>query len=394
MNDYGLVLAGGSARGAYQVGVMRYVFCDLAKRMGHPTWPSLISGTSVGAQNAVFAAAQSQIAVERLAHLWRNLTIDQIYRLRWTNVVGTIRGVAGSDKSFALLDPTPFYEVANQRFPRGFLRRSIDSGSCHALILSATEVDSGYNALFIDSADPDFGFESSPGTLQMRVRIQPQHVFASGALPVLFPPVEVGGTMYLDGGLRQNTPLRPILRAGASKVLVVGLKRSTVAPVLGRTITPNLPFLLGKTFNALMLDPVERDIEQAMRMNEILDWGTMRFGDAFSDEVRSDLGLQQVEIAYLKPREDLGVLAAEVFQRSPPRATPQVKWLLNFIADRANNAESDLLSYVYFDSAYTALLERLGWEDARDREEELAALIGDGPRRSFVSDRRPRRPDP
>lgn len=380
MNDYGLVLGGGAARGAYQVGVLRFVFCDLAERLGRPTWPSLVSGTSVGAQNAVFAAAQSQIAIDRLAHLWRNLDVEQVYRFRLGNAISLLRSTLGSASDFALLDPTPFYELAAHRFPRGFLRRAIDTGRCHALIISATDVDTGYNTLFIDTADEALAFAPGPATRHERVRITVKHIYASGALPVVFPPVQVGGELYLDGGLRQNTPLRPLLRAGASRVLVVGVTQGRVRRTRtpGDPLTPNLPFLVGKTFNALMLDPVERDLEVARRMNEVLEWGTLRFGDAFSDGVREELGLQPVDIVYLKPSVDLGRLAAETIATHPPDASPHLRWLLHFIADRGNNVESDLLSYLYFDSAFTGKVEQLGWEDAKAREEELVQVLFGG----------------
>lgn len=378
MNDVGLVLGGGASRGAYQVGVLRYVFCDLAKRLGKPTWPSMVSGTSVGAVNGVFAAAQSEIAIERLSDIWQNLTIDQIYQFRWTHLVRAVRDAFRTENAFSLLDPTPFYDLSTRRFPHGFLRRAIDSGSCRALILSATAVDTGYNVLFIDTADPDFRFVPSPGAVGLRVATGPRHVHASGALPVLFPPVEIGEARYVDGGLRQNTPLRPLLRAGVSKALVVGVKQGKVEEGAAMTgpPTPNLPFLLGKTFNALMLDPVERDIEHADRLNQLILWGTDRFGTEFADDLETEMGFRHVDICFLKPREDLGRVAAETFRTHPPDTNPQVRYLLSFIADRANRGEADLLSYLYFDKAYTGLLERLGWEDARDREEELAALFG------------------
>lgn len=379
MNNYGLVLGGGAARGAYQVGVLRYVFNDLAKRLGRETWPDLISGTSVGAQNAVFAAAQSQIAIDRLAHLWRTLTVDRIYKLKIGGAIGLVRSALGADETFSLLDPTPFYEIARERFPRGFLRRSIDSGTCRALMVSATDVTTGFQVLFIDSADPDFDFPTAPATRHKRVKMNVRHVYASGALPVLFPPVKVKRRMYLDGGLRQNTPLSPLLRAGATRILVIGVTKGRVyeAAGPGETITPNLPFLVGKTFNALMLDPVERDIEQARKTNELLEWGTLRFGSEFAAQAESELGLRAVDMVFLKPRVDLGRMAMEIFHANPLDASPQVRWLFSFIADKEANSESDLLSYLYFDSAFTAEVERLGWEDARDREEELVTTLFD-----------------
>ena len=377
MSDFGLVLAGGAARGAYQVGVMRFVFDELASRLGRPTWPDLVSGTSVGSINGLFAAARTHEGLARLTGLWRDLSIDQVYALHWSSMFGAVRSAYRSEQSFALLDPRPLYKLVRHHFPTTALRHAIDSGACRALVLSATELDTGYNALFVDSGQPDYLLNAAPGATVHRVRIRPKHVLGSAALPMLFPSVRVNGEYFVDGGLRQNTPLRPLLRAGASKALVIGVKRGLVQEGLDplEDVTPNLPFLLGKTFNAIMLDPVERDIQQAEQINRIVDWGERVYGPPFAAQVDADLGLHRTDIVFLKPSEDLGRIASETFRSRPPRVSTQLGWLLGFIADRANAGESDLLSFLYFDKAFTGALEALGYEDAKRREEQLASLF-------------------
>ena len=144
-----------------------------------------------------------------------------------------------------------------------------------------------------------------------------------------------------------------------------------------QTVTPNLQFLLGKSLNALMLDPVERDLEHAQRMNDLITWGTEQFGEGFANRLQRDLGLRHVDILFLKPSEDLGAIAAHVFRAKPPKVSADLRWLLNQAADQANRGEADLLSYLLFDQAYTAPLEQLGWEDAQRCEEQLARLYGE-----------------
>lgn len=377
MNHLGLVLAGGAARGAYQVGVMRFVFTELAQRLGRPTWPDMVSGTSVGSINSLFAVAQDPVALQGLTDLWRHLSIEQVYDLHWSGVFGAVRSAYRADQNFALLDPSPLYRLVRKHFPIRGVRHSLQTGRCRALVLSTTELDTGINSLFLDSAEERFPLQPAPGSRLHRTRIGVRHVLASAALPLLFPSVLIQGELYADGGLRQNTPLRPLLRSGIRKALVIGVKQGRTADTRGThgPVTPNLPFLLGKTFNAVMLDPVERDIETADRINEILLWGRDKYGSEFSQGIQQDLGAQTTEVLFVKPSEDLGRIAAQTFRSHPPRVSSQLRWMLSFIADRANTGESDLLSFLYFDRAYTAQLEALGYEDAERCEEELAALF-------------------
>ena len=356
---------------------MRFVFTELARQLGRPTWPGMVSGTSVGSINSLFAVAQDPVALNGLAELWRNLTVDQVYNLHLSSVFHAVRSAYRADERFALLDPSPLYGLVRKHFPIRAARRSLDSGRCRALILSTTELNTGLNALFLDSAQPDFPLKPAPGARLHRTAIGVRHVLASAALPLLFPSVAIDGELYVDGGLRQNTPLRPLLRAGVRRALVIGVKQSRTAEStsLEGPVTPNLPFLLGKTFNAVMLDPVERDIENAEQVNGILSWGRERFGAEFTDGVRAQFGIQATDVVFLKPSEDLGRIAAETFRAHPPKASPHLRWLLGFIADRANSGESDLLSYLYFDRAYTAELETLGYEDARRQASDLAVLF-------------------
>ncbi len=378
MSGLGFVYAGGAARGAYAAGVARFVFDALPSQLGRVPWPDVVTGTSVGALNGVFAAARDLDGVRRLSALWRNVRIDDIYQLRVRDVLATLRSTFRSSSAFSLLDARPLRGTVEALYPRAALRRSIDSGNCRAFVVSATELVTGYNALFFDSASPDLDLRPAPGARAYRTHIEVEHCLASAALPFLFPPLSVDGRLLVDGGLRQNTPLRPALRAGADRVLVLGLKLPTEdeGRVLGAQVTPNLVFLAGKTLNALMLDPIERDIRQAASVNKVLRWGAARYGPDFVEAIDRDLGIRPVHALHLHPTEDLGALAADVFRATPPLANRPVMTLLSIIADRANRDEADLLSYLLFDRAYTAEVEALGYRDAAARDAEIAALVG------------------
>jgi NTE family protein len=370
MRGLGLVLAGGAARGAYEVGVLRYLFGDFAHRHG-PVWPDIVSGTSVGAMNSTFVAAREPAGIDWLARTWRELEIPQIFELSYTDLFRAMRG-AFSDQPFAMADPRPLQRLVARNFPSDALKRAVHHDGVRWLV-GATDLSTGRQVLFYDAKEPP-EWIPRPGVKLVHTRIKPIHTLASAALPLLFPPIPLSGAQLVDGGLRQNTPLGPVLRAGARKVLVLSLKRQAMdddrAPQ-----PPNLTFLVGKTLNALLLDPVEQDVFDARQINAIVDWGTRTYGPAFADQLRADLGLRKVEVLFHAPSEDLGELAVEIYRKRRPKVSGAMAQLLERAAGRTG-PDSDLLSYVFFDREYTGALEALGYDDARRREPEFAAFFG------------------
>ena len=367
----GLVLSGGAARGAYEAGVMRFLFVDLARQLGHPTWPQVVSGTSVGALNGVFAVAQDRERLGELSRIWREMKIADIYELRIGRLLELLKRDPAQD--FAVLDPTPLRSLMASMFPRAEMRRALDSGACHTFVVAATELATGFNTLFVDGRGVGLSEKRPvPGMRVCRTAITEVHCRASAALPFLFPAVLVDGRWHVDGGLRQNTPLRPAIHAGANRVLVVGLKQTReeegAAPLANAT--PNLAFLMGKMLNALMLDPVERDVRQADQVNDILALGD----DAMRARASEVLGIRPVDTMFINPSTDLGRLASAQFRENPPATSRWLRRALDFFADHGNE-EADLLSYLYFDRGFTATIEELGWEDARRQEEQLARFV-------------------
>lgn len=379
MNDLGLVMSGGAARGAYEAGVLRFLYTDLPRRLGFVPWPSVVSGTSVGALNGVFPASHDTQQIGRLSRLWQEMCIGEVFEVRPGSLFKIIRGSFKGDQQMGLLDPSPLYKTLARLNPMDHVHRNIDQGKLRALVISATQLKTGYNMLFVDAGKGGLDFVALPGSRIQPTRVQVPHLLASAGLPFLFPPVKVEGDWYVDGGLRQNTPLRPLLRAGVHRVLVIGCQASReqegAKPLAN--VTPTLTFLLGKTLNALMLDPVERDLWGAERINEILAWGERTYGPDFTAGVKRDLNVQNVGVLHLRPSEDLGRIANHTLRTTTPECSNQARWLLNLLSDSANDSdgESDTLSYLYFDHHYTAALEQLGWEDTARREEEVANFL-------------------
>lgn len=378
-NRLGLVLAGGAARGAYEAGVLRFIYQSLASRLGFSPWPSVVGGTSVGALNGVFAVTQQAEYVQRICRMWQEVTISDVYAFHGSGVLRTVRGMFRAAQLGALLDPSPLYRLVRREFPRAAMRKSIDSGLCRAFIISATRLDNGLNTLFCDSAERHLPINPPKGTIVQRTRIDEEHFLASTSLPFFFPPYQIDTHYYVDGGLRQNTPLRPVLRCGADRILIIGAgaEQEFTGGEAADLIHPSLPFLAGKTLNALLLDPVSRDLNNTDQINRILAWGRENFGVEFAERIAADLGVREVSTLFLRPKTDLGRIASDIFASNPPKTSPQIRWLMSLVADQANaeGGESDFLSYLYFDHGYTGVLEQMGYEDARAQEETLARFF-------------------
>jgi NTE family protein len=193
----------------------------------------------------------------------------------------------------------------------------------------------------------------------------------------------------LDGGLRQNTPLSPAVRLGAARVLVVHTQAAfdTALDVAadGRL---GLASLLGKALNALMIDPIDRDLQDLELVNSILDWGVEAYGPDHVDALNRVASAQRatplrpVRALLLRPSEDVGRIAADVWNGGEVRVAATTRLFLDMVARSEDDDRKELLAYVLFDASFTGVLEALGHADAMAREEEIARFLRLGSRRS------------
>ena len=391
---FGLVLAGGGARGAYEAGVMRYIFTTLAPRLHKPVNMHVLCGTSAGALNAGYLAGMGSApgGANGLSRIWQELEIEQVFTITTLDLLRSPRLLwrvsAESGQGGSLLDARPLHALVRNHLPAAQIRQRVEAGVLRALVIAATEVATGRCVLFMDHDDRYAPVGLSPHEEVRRAPITAEHVLASAAIPFLFPPIGIDGRYFLDGGLRQNTPLSPALHLGVDRVLVVSVNppfsvMSAKATSAGPDGPPSLAFLMGKALNALMIDPLEQDLKALQQFNALFAWGEKNYGPEFMPRLNNAVAptrgvpFRPVQALHVQPREDLGRLAGESFRRSPPKASRATRFFIKLLAED-EESQADMLSYLLFDRAYTGLLEQMGYEDARAQEEALAAFfVGD-----------------
>jgi NTE family protein len=389
-----MVLAGGAARGAYEVGVVQHILDDVARDLGRPPPLDILCGTSVGAINACALAASADDPdhrADRLVRQWTSLRIPHVLRFDSAEVFSLLRslvGRPGPTRKGGILDPAGLQRIVAHAIGFNRIPENLRAGRLDAVTVSTTHIASGKTTVFVDRAEPgmpDWGRD--PTIVVRRVHLGAPHALASAAIPFLFPPVLLGGEFHCDGGLRQNVPLSPARKLGASAMIVVSPKyESTLPPppeIASERVAefPNPMFLLGKTLNALMLDRIENDIDRLQRISSLLEAGTHVYGPEFVERINREMGtahsqrqLRPIRAVLIRTTTNIAERAAE-FVRSPAFASRATGMLGALFRRLGEGRESDILSYLLFDGEFARQLIEHGRDDARANHDELCTLF-------------------
>jgi len=380
----GLVLTGGGARSAYQVGALR----ALAEITGPGALPfGVLAGISAGAINTAALAAGAEDfagAVRRLGETWSSLTPDRVYRTGALKLarIGTrwIRdlsggGIFGGSGINYLLDPAPLRELIEARIPFGRMRRHLRSGRLRGVAVSATNYHTGAGVTFFEgAADIEPWVRST--RIGVRARIGPAHVMASAAMPIFFPPVRIDRTFYGDGCVRMNHPLSPVIHLGAERVVAISVRYlrdpAETARREAKDAVERLPLseIAGVLLNAVFLDSVDSDLERLQRINKTI---ALIPRDRLNPR---DVDLRLVPALVLRPSVDLGKMAGDEYERFPA----MLRYFLKGIG-ATGHAGEDLLSYLAFEPIYVQRVMDLGYADTLARRPEIEEFFtGESPR--------------
>ncbi len=371
-----LVLSGGGARAAYQIGVLVAV----AERFPELRIP-ILTGVSAGAINIAYLAAHTgtfSSAVNGLRTEWAELTPDRVYRVRPVSMVRAVfhwlldfvigrRAEPGALRG--LMESTPL---------RGFLEGCIDfsgidenvrAGRLRAAALTATSYTTGQTVTFVHGGPGCPVWERSQ-RIGITASLTIDHVMASSAIPIMFPAVKLPDGFYGDGSVRQIAPLAPALHLGATRILAIGMraKRPSMVPVRSVGEYPATAEVMGLLFNAIFLDALDGDAERLERINRLLE--DRPEGTAGPD------GLRPVELLVLRPSRDLGALSRGYETRLPNK----VRWVVNSMGGKRRGS-SDFISYLLFHPVYTDKLVELGYNDACAQWEKIDNFLRDGMKR-------------
>jgi len=349
----------------------------------------VLAGSSAGAINAVAVAGLAEDfrgAAARLEERWTSLTPDKVFRTDARRLVSIgsrwIRdlsggGLFGRSRINYLLDASPLRDFLAEALPMARLPEHFAAGRVRGVAVSVTSYDSGLGISFFDGA-PDIEPWVRSTRVGLRAALRLEHVLASAAIPIFFPPVRIKGAFYGDGCVRMTTPLSPAIHLGAERIVAVGVRHrrdpeSMLAlhrPRRRGNLAPSE--VAGVLMNAVLMDALEIDVEQLDRLNRL----AARLGR--SDRGRRPDRIREIPILVLRPSKDLGALAEGQYQRFP-RA---LRYLLKGIGADAGNG-SELLSYLAFEPVFVGRLVELGYRDTLARRREVEAFFeGEAPARS------------
>ena len=380
----GLILTGGGARAAYQVGVLETVSAILCEA----GWASernpydIICGTSAGAINATALACSADDfgkGLRKVVHVWENFTAEQVYRAdslgvlrsgaRWLSLLsfGWLMRKWRAHPPASLLDNTPLVSLLNRMLNLPRLDAALMNGKLHALAVTASSYTAGQHITFYQSeADIEPWIRTQRSAVRSQIGIE--HLLASSAIPLIFPATPIfcaGRREYFgDGSMRQLAPISPAIHLGADKVLVIGAGR-LLEPAIDSSAHaqyPSLAQIAGHAMSSIFLDSIAGDVERLNRINQTLSFLT--------PEQLARTPLRPIEMLSISPSERLDTIASRHIGSLP---RPVRMLLAGIGATEVRGAA--LASYLLFEKSYTAELIDLGRKDALAHKTEILAFF-------------------
>ncbi|MBS0512815.1 MAG: patatin-like phospholipase family protein [Proteobacteria bacterium] len=367
-----LVLTGGGARAAYQVGVLSAIREIRGRQPGNP-FP-ILCGTSAGGINAVALAVHSanfNHAVRHLARIWRNFHVGRVYRvdpvalfgsgLRWGAAAFTGWLVHQTPRS--LLDNAPLRELLTRVLDYPAIDLAINAGYLRAISVTASGYSSGESLSFFEGS-LDIEPWHRAHRMGVRARLGVDHLMATSALPLVFPAVRINREFFGDGSMRQLAPVSPAIHLGADRILVIGAGRLAEEGRQRAGGYPSPAQISGHALSSIFLDTLAVDLERLERINQIIGCLSGEQRDAAAG------GLRRIETLVILPSRRIDTIAAQYRQEIPPLLAAVLRGIGAMRRDG-----STLLSYLLFEPGFIRALMDLGYGDAMARRDEIAAFL-------------------
>lgn len=371
----GLILTGGGARAAYQVGVLKAI-AEFLPRRSHIPFP-VVCGTSAGSLNAATLAINARnfsMGVRYLVNTWKNFHASQIYRTDFIGVfnntalwfAGGVLRLLGINRlhQTSLLDNSPLIEFLEQMLPCENIQENIDAGFLHALSITASGYGSGQSVTFYQGAKDLVPWRRT-GRVGVPTQIEVKHLLASASLPFLFQPTLINREYFGDGSMRQIAPIGSALHLGATRILVIGVTANGKVEQPQREnihAYPTLAQIAGHALNSIFLDNMDVDLERVKKINDLIA--------AMPAEMRASANLKHVEVLVISPSQPIDKIAERYVKELP--------WtirLLFRLVGAGNHSGMTLMSYLLTERQFCRALIDLGYQDALKRRDEILRFL-------------------
>lgn len=375
----GLILPGGGARGAYQVGVLKALSEIMPRRAPNPF--SVISGTSAGAISSAVIASHARVfrhAVADLERVWGNFRSHHVFRsdsltmlrssAHWAAAI--IFGGLGVGNPRSLLDNAPLRELLERNINLKSIQESIERGYLDAVAVTAAGYGSARSVSFYQGGEGHDPWERVR-RVGRPAEITVDHLMASIAVPMMFPPVMIQREYFGDGAMRQATPLAPAVHLGADRLLVIGVRDEETDPPPGPDDAipyPSMGRIAGYVLDALFMDGLSQDLERLTRINLILENIAGRSLQTASAKLR------YIDALIMLPSRDIREIAIRHVREMPRPVRIMMRGL-----GALNYGGRQLASYLLFEQGYTRELIKLGYEDGLARREQLQSFMDGEP---------------
>lgn len=371
----GLVLSGGGARGAYQVGVLAAVK-EISERSGLPVRFDYLSGVSAGAINASSLASNAEnfgFAVDNLIRLWSGLSIEKVFStdaitmgrigFQWMRDL-SFGSLTGTTPGGSLLDTAPLRDLIHSNMDYNKVEQNIHAGHLTALAITSVDYANSASVTFVQGKDVlptwDKGRKRSE-----RTSISTDHIMASSAIPLLFPPVQVNDRFWGDGAVRNHAPCSPAIYLGAEKLMIIGVRRQTTTAYEERATangaSPTVSRVVNTILNGVLLDAIEQDVDRLRRLND--------YANAIPQDQHQKIALRPLDYLFIAPSADIGDMAIQKAYKLPR----VVRYMLKGLGTLED--ASEIISYLLFEPSFCADLIEIGRKDGLAQEDKIIELL-------------------